>query len=92
MSLNLISTEEEKMAYAALERLRGKDTNIVAEVFQIQEHRRQNILQQLSFLQVCLTTFRVAISQGQHCGKGLPDTGAPQAEHPAATLIPPGSS
>lgn len=43
--------EEEKMAYAALERLRGKDTNIVAEVFQIQEHRRQNISHQLSFIQ-----------------------------------------
>jgi hypothetical protein len=44
--------EEEKMAYAALERLRGKDTNIVAEVFQIQEHRNQNLVHQLSFLQV----------------------------------------
>jgi hypothetical protein len=64
----------------------------VAKVFQIQEHRRQNILQQLSFLQVRLKTFRVAISQGQHCGRGLPDPEAPQAEHPAATLIPPGLS
>ena len=40
------------MAFTALERLRGKDTNIVAEVFQIQEHRRQNIVHQLSYLQV----------------------------------------
>jgi len=43
--------EEEKKAYAALERLRGKDTNIVAEVFQIQEHRRQHLTHQVSFLQ-----------------------------------------
>lgn len=43
--------EEEKMAYTALERLRGKEVNIVAEVFQIQEHRRQNLTHQVSFLQ-----------------------------------------
>jgi len=43
--------DEEKKAYSALERLRGKDTNIVAEVFQIQEHRRQHLTHQVSFLQ-----------------------------------------